>query len=131
LWHFLADNGHVARHLPSLVEGCDQKRSLLLALRLKDEVLAVVPHRQWVFTIPKRLRVYFRYDRKLLGKLCRAAYDTVYNVFKLWMNSISICRYSIFTLWSRIPGKSPILKVNSYQIFYSDPERTSSLWPQA
>jgi hypothetical protein len=32
---------------------------------------------EWVFTIPKRLRVYFRYDRKLLGKLCRAAFDTV------------------------------------------------------
>ena len=58
-------------------------RSLLLALRLKDDVLAVVPHRQWVFTIPKRLRVHFRYDRKLLGKLCRAAYDTVCDVFKL------------------------------------------------
>src|SRR4030042_3209668 len=62
---------------------CDQKRSLLLAYRLKDEVLAQVPHRQWVFTIPKRLRVYFRYDRKLLGKLCRAAYDTVCVVFRL------------------------------------------------
>jgi ssDNA-binding Zn-finger/Zn-ribbon topoisomerase 1 len=67
----------------SCCPSCDQKRSLLLALRLKDEVLAVVPHRQWVFTIPKRLRVYFRYDRKLLGKLCRAAYDTVCDVFKL------------------------------------------------
>jgi hypothetical protein len=27
-----------------------------------------------VFIIPKRLRVYFRYNRKLLGKLCRAAH---------------------------------------------------------
>jgi len=32
---------------------------------------------QWVFTIPKRLRVFFRYNRRLLGKLCRAAYETV------------------------------------------------------
>jgi len=56
---------------------------LLLGHRLKDEVLADVPHRQWVFTIPKRLRVYFRYDRKLLGKLCRAAYDTVCEVFRM------------------------------------------------
>jgi len=67
----------------SCCPSCDQKRSLLLAHRLKDEVLAKVPHRQWVFTIPKRLRVYFRYDRKLLGKLCRAAYNTVCDVFKL------------------------------------------------
>ena len=62
---------------------CDKKRSLMLAYRLNEEVLADVPHRQWVFTIPKRLRVYFRYDRSLLGKLCRAGYDTICDVFKL------------------------------------------------
>jgi hypothetical protein len=67
----------------SCCPSCDQKRALLLAHRQNDEVLADVPHRQWVFTIPKRLRVYFRYDRKLLGKLCRAAYDTVCDVYSL------------------------------------------------
>jgi len=66
----------------SCCPSCDQKRSLLLSHRLKDEVLADVPHRQWVFTIPKRLRVYFRYDRSLLGKLCRAAYTTVRDVYR-------------------------------------------------
>ena len=67
----------------SCCPSCDQKRALLLAYRLKEEVLAEVPHLQWVFTIPKRLRVYFRYDRSLLGKLCRAAYDTVCDVYAL------------------------------------------------
>jgi ribosomal protein S27E len=67
----------------SCCPSCDQKRALLLGHRLKEEVLADVPHLQWVFTIPKRLRVYFRYDRKLLGKLCRAAYDTVCDVYGL------------------------------------------------
>jgi hypothetical protein len=67
----------------SCCPSCDQKRALLLGHRLKEEVLAEVPHRQWVFTIPKRLRVYFRYDRSLLGKLCRAAYDTVCDVYGL------------------------------------------------
>ena len=67
----------------SCCPSCDQKRALLLAYRLNEEVLAEVPHRQWVFTIPKRLRIYFRYDRKLLGKLCRAAYDTVCEIFEL------------------------------------------------
>jgi hypothetical protein len=62
---------------------CDQKRALLLGHRLKDEVFADVQHRQWVFTIPKRLRIYFRFDRVLLGKLCRAAYDTVRDVYAL------------------------------------------------
>jgi len=65
-----------------MLPSCDQKRALMLAYRLNEEVLAEVPHRQWVFTIPKRLRVYFRYDRKLLGKLCRAAYDTVREIFE-------------------------------------------------
>jgi hypothetical protein len=73
----------------SCCPSCDQKRALLLAYRLKDEVLADVPHRQWVFTIPKRLRVYFRYDRSLLGKLCRAAYDTVCDVFRLEIDAES------------------------------------------
>jgi len=56
---------------------CGQKRALMLAQRLSGDSLAPVPHRQWVFTLPKRLRIYFRYDRRLLGKLCRAAYETV------------------------------------------------------
>jgi ribosomal protein S27E len=56
---------------------CDQKRALLLGHRLVDEILPSVPHRQWVFTVPKCLRPYFRYNRKLLGSLCRAAYETV------------------------------------------------------
>jgi hypothetical protein len=30
-----------------------------------------------------RLRVYFRFDRSLPGKLCRAAYDTVRKVYEL------------------------------------------------
>jgi hypothetical protein len=62
---------------------CDQKRALILGHRLLNEVLAPVPHRQWVFTIPKRLRVYFRFTRSLLGDLCRAAYDTVREVMEL------------------------------------------------
>ncbi|HQG44512.1 MAG TPA: transposase [bacterium] len=56
---------------------CDQKRSLLLGLRLAEEVFAPVSHRQWVLTMPKRLRIFFRYDRRLLGKLCRLAYETI------------------------------------------------------
>jgi hypothetical protein len=56
---------------------CDQKRALLLGMRLAEEVLAPVSHRQWVLTMPKRLRIFFRYDRRLLGKLCCLAYETI------------------------------------------------------
>ncbi|MFC1476748.1 transposase [Fibrobacterota bacterium] len=61
---------------------CDKKRALILGYRLRNEVLADVPHRQWVFTIPKRLRVYFRFTRSLLGDLCRLAYETVCEVMQ-------------------------------------------------
>jgi hypothetical protein len=35
-----------------------------------------------VFTIPKRLRIYFRFERRLLGELCRAAARTVTTVYR-------------------------------------------------
>jgi hypothetical protein len=34
----------------------------------------LVPYRQLVFTIPRRLRKFFLFDRSLYGDLCRAAY---------------------------------------------------------
>ncbi len=46
-------------------------RWLLWAEWLSGEVLAAVPHHQWVFTVPKRLRLFFLYDRRLLGALSR------------------------------------------------------------
>jgi hypothetical protein len=55
--------------------------SLLLSYHLGDDVLEHVAHRHFVFTIPKRLRIYFRYNRALLGKLAQAAWETVRNVF--------------------------------------------------
>ena len=38
------------------------------------------PHRHTVFTIPKRLRVFFRYDRKLNSILFRAAWGALSQV---------------------------------------------------
>ncbi len=48
----------------------------------EQEVLEKVPHRQYVFTLPKMLRIYFKYDRKLLGKLSQCAYQTVKEFFQ-------------------------------------------------
>jgi hypothetical protein len=47
-----------------------------------DEVLAPVPHRQCVFTIPKMLRIYFRRDRRLPGKLSQCAADILKTLFR-------------------------------------------------
>jgi hypothetical protein len=34
-----------------------------------SDVLKKVPHRQWVFSILKRLRIYYLFDRRSLAKL--------------------------------------------------------------
>ena len=47
-----------------LCPSCHMKRELLWAEWAEEELLEDVPHRQVVCTIPKRLRINFRYDRK-------------------------------------------------------------------
>jgi ribosomal protein S27E len=60
---------------------CHQKRALLTAIHVAEDVCAPVAHRQVVLTIPKRLRLHTRFDRKLLGKLCACAWtDPAYRV---------------------------------------------------
>ena len=59
-----------------------QKRALEKAVWVAQEVCAEVARRQFVFTIPKRLRIYFRYDRSLLGELCQAACRTLCAVYQ-------------------------------------------------
>ena len=53
---------------------CHQKRTLLTAIHVAEEVCSPVAHRQVVLTIPKRLRLRARFDRKLLGKLSSCAW---------------------------------------------------------
>jgi hypothetical protein len=49
-----------------------------------EELLEQVPHRQVVLTIPKRLRVFFRYDRRLLGDLAACAWRAVRLYFRVY-----------------------------------------------
>jgi len=60
---------------------CHQKRTLNLANHLVENVFADVAHRQYVFTIPKRFRLYFRYNRDLLSELARCAWRAVRDVY--------------------------------------------------
>lgn len=53
---------------------CHQKRTLLTAIHVAQEVCSPVAHRQVVLTIPKHLRVHPRFDRQLLGKLSSCAW---------------------------------------------------------
>ena len=61
---------------------CHQKRVLQFGAWVADEILAPVPHRQYVFTVPKMLRVYFRRDRRLLGKLSQCAANALKTLFR-------------------------------------------------
>ena len=53
------------------------KRSAVFAAFLSEEVLAEVGHWMMTFTVPKMLRPYFLHHRELLGKLSRAAWESV------------------------------------------------------
>ena len=75
---FVAFSCRGGRFCPS----CHEKRALAKAGWVAEHVCAEVPHRQFVFTIPKRLRLYFRYDRSLLGALYQAAWRTVCTVYQ-------------------------------------------------
>src|SRR5690554_86791 len=61
---------------------CHQRRVVEFGEFLYTEVLKEVSHRQWVFSIPKRLRCYFMYDRKLLAKLSRCAWKVLCDYLK-------------------------------------------------
>ena len=65
---------------------CHQKRSLITAIHVAEDVSEKVPHRQYVFTIPKRLRIFFRFDRTLLGPWCRLAWETIVEVVQAVLN---------------------------------------------
>ena len=56
---------------------CHQRRVVEFGEWLCTQVLESVPHRQWVFSIPKRLRIYFLFNRKLLAKLSRCAWKVL------------------------------------------------------
>ena len=56
---------------------CHAKRLAIWTQWLDSTLLAPVPHRQVVLTIPKRLRAYCLYRRRLLGEIARVATRTV------------------------------------------------------
>ena len=60
-----------------LCPSCSQKRTLLFAEHLTDEVLLELPHRQFVFTMPKALRPFFRHDRRLFSSVSRLIFALV------------------------------------------------------
>ena len=56
---------------------CHQKRVVEFGEWLCTNVLKKIPHRHFVFSIPKILRRYFLYDRRLLHDLRRCAWESL------------------------------------------------------
>ncbi|MFB0565991.1 MAG: transposase zinc-binding domain-containing protein [Candidatus Aminicenantaceae bacterium] len=49
---------------------------------MREKLLLDVPHRQVVFVIPRRLRIFFKYKRQLLGQLCHSAVQALIKYFQ-------------------------------------------------
>ena len=50
---------------------------------LEENLLAPVPHRQYVFALPKLIRSFFRFHRRHLGELCRLVAGLLRTGFKV------------------------------------------------
>lgn len=61
----------------SFCPSCEKKRQLLWAEWLRDTLLAPVPHRHAVFTMPRLLRPLFRKRRELLDELALAGAEAL------------------------------------------------------
>jgi len=64
-----------------LCPSCDQKRTLLYAEYLAEDLLLDLPHRQFVFTIPKILRPYFKSDKRLFGEVSKLIFSLLSDFF--------------------------------------------------
>ncbi len=44
---------------------------------MREELILDVPHRQLVFTVPKMLRIFFKYKRSFLSALCLCGKEAI------------------------------------------------------
>lgn len=74
-----------------LCPSCDQKRNLLYAEYLAEDLLLDLPHRQFVFTIPKILRPYFKSNKRLFGEVSRLIFSLLSEFFSLVAGRELLC----------------------------------------
>ncbi|MFP4082040.1 MAG: transposase zinc-binding domain-containing protein, partial [Candidatus Aminicenantes bacterium] len=75
---FIAFSCHGRGFCPS----CHSKRREQWGEWMREELLLDGPHRQVVFTIPKMLRIFFKYNRSLLSALCLCGKEAILKYFK-------------------------------------------------
>ena len=64
-----------------LCPSCSQKRTLLFSEHLTERLLLRLPHRQFVFSFPKALRVFFKHDRRLFSEVSRLLFDVIHSFY--------------------------------------------------
>jgi ribosomal protein S27E len=74
-------------HTRGFCPSCHAKRLEEWGDWMRETLLLDVPHRQVVFTIPKMLRIFFKYKRRRLGDLCRCALRSLTRYFEVVMGS--------------------------------------------
>lgn len=91
-----------------------------------------VPHRQWVFTIPKRLRPYFMCDRKLLAKLSLCAWKILSEYLKAGVtadNPVSGCVIAVQTFGELLNFNPHLHVIATDGCFYDDGRFMSGITP--
>ncbi|MBA7532695.1 hypothetical protein ES705_24925 [subsurface metagenome] len=64
-----------------LCPSCSQKRTLVFSENMTNDVLLRLPHRQYVWTFPRALRVFFKHDRKLFGEVSRLIFQMIQSFY--------------------------------------------------
>lgn len=59
-----------------------QKETLLFTEHHNEEVLLHLPHRQFVITFPKVLRVFFRHDRRLFAEILKMIFAMISDIYR-------------------------------------------------
>jgi hypothetical protein len=65
-----------------LCPSCSQKRTLLFAVYLDQQLSLTLPHRQFVFSIPKALRVFFRHDQRLFAEVSSLIFSLITDFYQ-------------------------------------------------
>jgi len=73
---------HFSCHGRGFCPSCHSKRREEWGEWMRESLVLDVPHRQVVLTIPKMLRIYFKYNRSLLSGLCLCGKETILKYFK-------------------------------------------------
>ena len=74
-----------------LCPSCDLNRTLLYAEYLSENLLLDLPHRQFVFTIPKILRPYFKSDKRLFGEVSKLIFSVLSEFFSIVAGQALLC----------------------------------------